>query len=96
MVENRPLQNVLNHLTLIAGIVMVGFSIYITMVASGHEALDVMTTIVMGTDKMLTVMDEIPDWNITMVTAILAALPPLVVVVVIQRQFVKGLLETEK
>jgi len=55
-----------------------------------------MTTIVMGTVKMLTVMDEIPDWNITMATAILALLPPLVVVVVMQRQFVKGLIETEK
>lgn len=55
-----------------------------------------MTTIVMGTVKMLTVMDEIPDWNITMATAILALLPPLVVVVVMQRQFVRGLLETEK
>ena len=96
MVENRPLQNVLNHLTLIVGIVMVGFPIYIAMVASSHEAVNVMTTIVMGTAKMLTVMDEIPDWNITMATAILAALPPLVVVVVIQHQFVKELLETDK
>ena len=55
-----------------------------------------MTTIVMGTAKMLTVMDEIPDWNITMATAMLALLPPLVVVVIMQRQFVKGLIETEK
>lgn len=55
-----------------------------------------MTTIVMGTVKMLTVMDEIPDWNITMATAVMAMLPPIVVVVVMQRQFVKGLLETEK
>jgi len=55
-----------------------------------------MTTIVMGTVKMLTVMDEIPDWNITMATAIMALLPPLVVVVIMQRQFVKGLIETEK
>jgi sn-glycerol 3-phosphate transport system permease protein len=55
-----------------------------------------MTTIVMGTAKMLTVMDEIPDWNITMATAVMALLPPIVVVVVMQRQFVKGLLETEK
>ena len=55
-----------------------------------------MTTIVMGTAKMLTVMDEIPDWNITMATATMALLPPIVVVVVMQRQFVKGLLETEK
>jgi len=31
-----------------------------------------------------------------MATAILAMLPPLLVVIVMQRQFVKGLVETEK
>ena len=49
------------------------------------------------TDKeMTTVMDEIPDWNINMATAIFALLPPIVVVVFMQYQFVKGLIETEK
>ena len=55
-----------------------------------------MTTIVMGIQRMLYVADAIPEWNITMATAILAMLPPLLVVVVMQRQFVKGLVETEK
>ena len=55
-----------------------------------------MTTIVMGIQRMLYVADAIPEWNITMATAILAMLPPLLVVIVMQRQFVKGLVETEK
>jgi len=55
-----------------------------------------MTTIVMGIQRMLYVADAIPEWNITMATAILAMLPPLFVVIVMQRQFVKGLVETEK
>ena len=55
-----------------------------------------MTTIVMGIQRMLYVADAVPEWNLTMTTAILAMLPPVVVVLVLQRQFVKGLVETEK
>ncbi len=55
-----------------------------------------MTTIVMGIQRMLFVADAVPEWNLTMSTAILAMLPPVVVVLVMQRQFVKGLVETEK
>ena len=55
-----------------------------------------MTTIVMGIQRMLFVADAVPEWNLTMATAILALLPPVIVVVVMQRQFVKGLIETEK
>ncbi len=55
-----------------------------------------MTTIVMGIQRMLFVADAVPEWNLTMATAMLAMLPPVVVVLVMQRQFVKGLVETEK
>ena len=55
-----------------------------------------MTTIVMGIQRMLFVADAVPEWNLTMTTAILAMLPPVVVVLAMQRQFVKGLVETEK
>ena len=55
-----------------------------------------MTTIVMATTQMLSVMDGIPDWSNVMATAMLAMLPPVIVVVVMQRLFIKGLLETEK
>jgi len=36
------------------------------------------------------------DWPIIMATALLAMLPPVVVVVLMQRWFVRGLTETEK
>jgi sn-glycerol 3-phosphate transport system permease protein len=55
-----------------------------------------MATIVMGIQRMLFVADAIPEWNLTMATAILAMLPPVLVVLIMQRQFVKGLVETEK
>ena len=55
-----------------------------------------MTTIVMGIQRMLFVADAVPEWNLTMTTAMLAMLPPVVVVLVLQRQFVKGLVEPEK
>ncbi len=55
-----------------------------------------MTTIVMGIQAMLYVPDDINEWNLTLATAILAMLPPVVVILVLQRQFVKGLIETEK
>ena len=55
-----------------------------------------MTTIVMATNQMLTVMDGIPDWSTVMATAMLALLPPVIVVVIMQRLFIKGLIETEK
>ena len=55
-----------------------------------------MTTIVMGIQAMLYVPDDINEWNKTMATAILAMLPPVVVILAMQRQFVKGLIETEK
>ncbi len=55
-----------------------------------------MTTIVVGMQQMLYVQDNIPEWHLTMATAMLAMLPPLTVVIIMQRQFVKGLVETEK
>ncbi len=55
-----------------------------------------MTTVVMGIQAMLYVPDDINEWNKTMATAILAMLPPVIVILALQRQFVKGLIETEK
>jgi sn-glycerol 3-phosphate transport system permease protein len=55
-----------------------------------------MYTIVMGIQRMVTVADTEPVWNLTMAVAMLALLPPVVVVLVMQRWFVRGLIETEK
>ncbi|WP_174803332.1 sn-glycerol-3-phosphate ABC transporter permease UgpE [Martelella limonii] len=55
-----------------------------------------MTTIIIGLRKMVDFTDASTPWNYVMVTAILAIIPPIVVVVLMQRWFVKGLVETEK
>ncbi|MFW5734100.1 MAG: sn-glycerol-3-phosphate ABC transporter permease UgpE [Oceanidesulfovibrio sp.] len=55
-----------------------------------------MYTVVMGIQRMVTATDWVPDWNLIMATAILALLPPVIVVIAMQRLFIKGLVETEK
>ncbi len=55
-----------------------------------------MNTIVMGIKQMLPTPDDYGNWPVTMATAILAIIPPVAVVVIMQRLFVKGLIETEK
>ena len=39
---------------------------------------------------------QLPEWNIIMAAAIMVLLPPVAVIVLLQRWFVKGLIETEK
>ena len=53
-------------------------------------------TIVMGIQRMTNVGEGLPIWHLTMGTAVLAMLPPVLVVLVMQRLFVKGLVESEK
>lgn len=53
-------------------------------------------TVVMGIKRMADVADAVPQWNVVMTAAVLAMLPPVLVVVLMQRLFVKGLVETEK
>jgi len=55
-----------------------------------------MYTVVMGLKRMVTVADQAAQWNLAMAAVILALLPPVVVVVLAQRWFVKGLIEPEK
>ncbi|GES41308.1 carbohydrate ABC transporter membrane protein 2 (CUT1 family) [Rhizobium sp. ERR 922] len=55
-----------------------------------------MSTIIIGLRKMVDFADAATPWNFVMVTAILAIIPPILVVVLMQRWFVKGLVETEK
>jgi sn-glycerol 3-phosphate transport system permease protein len=57
---------------------------------------DSMQTIVIGIKKMITTQDALTEWQIAMTTAVLAMLPPVAVVILMQRLFVKGLVETEK
>jgi sn-glycerol 3-phosphate transport system permease protein len=55
-----------------------------------------MTTIVIGVARTLPTDNADTQWNITMATTLLATLPPIVVVLLLQRWFVKGLVEPEK
>ena len=55
-----------------------------------------MYPIVMGIRSMTAGPDSQVQWNLVMATAILAMLPPALVVVLMQKWFVKGLVDTEK
>ena len=55
-----------------------------------------MTTIVIALKKMVSFADADTQWHLVMVTAILAIVPPILVVVAMQRWFVRGLVDTEK
>jgi sn-glycerol 3-phosphate transport system permease protein len=53
-------------------------------------------TVVMTVSRQATVVDTVPAWNLIMAQAMLSMLPPVLVVMFMQRQFVRGLVETEK
>jgi sn-glycerol 3-phosphate transport system permease protein len=55
-----------------------------------------MYTTVIGIKRMITAGDAATDWNLVMATAILAMLPPALVVILMQKWFVKGLVDSEK
>jgi len=55
-----------------------------------------MYTAVIGIKRMIVTGDALTEWNLVMATAMLALLPPALVVLLMQRWFVKGLVETEK
>ncbi|MCM2252305.1 MAG: sn-glycerol-3-phosphate ABC transporter permease UgpE [Ramlibacter sp.] len=55
-----------------------------------------MYPVVIGIKRMIAGGDAANEWNVIMATALLAMLPPAVVVVLMQKWFVKGLVESEK
>jgi sn-glycerol 3-phosphate transport system permease protein len=55
-----------------------------------------MYTVVIGIKRMITGGDAATEWHLVMATAILALLPPALVVLLMHRWFVKGVVETEK
>jgi sn-glycerol 3-phosphate transport system permease protein len=55
-----------------------------------------MYPVVIGIKRMIASGDAAVDWNLVMATAMLAMIPPAIVVVLMQRWFVKGLVDTEK
>ncbi len=55
-----------------------------------------MNTIVMGIKQMFPSGDDTADWPVIMATSILAMIPPVIVVISMQKLFIRGLLESEK
>ena len=55
-----------------------------------------MYTTVIGIKRMISGGDAATDWNLVMATAVLAMLPPALVVILMQKWFVKGLVDSEK
>jgi sn-glycerol 3-phosphate transport system permease protein len=55
-----------------------------------------MYPIVVGIKQMVGSGESVTDWNVVMATAMLAMLPPALVVILMQKWFVKGLVDTEK
>ena len=53
-------------------------------------------TVVMGIRRMMNAGESLPVWHLIMATSVLAMLPPIFVVLAMQRLFVKGLVESEK
>lgn len=55
-----------------------------------------MNTVVMGIKQMFPSGDDTADWPVIMATSILAMIPPILVVVSMQKLFVRGLVDSEK
>lgn len=60
------------------------------------KTTDDFTPIVVGIRTMISAGDGVTHWNLVMATAILAMLPPGLVVLLMQKWFVKGLIDSEK
>ncbi|MEQ8658281.1 MAG: sn-glycerol-3-phosphate ABC transporter permease UgpE [Hyphomicrobiales bacterium] len=55
-----------------------------------------MNTIVMGLKQMFPSGDDVADWPVIMATSILAMIPPVIVVISMQKLFIRGLVDSEK
>jgi len=57
---------------------------------------DNMRVVVVGIASTVPTGTQLPEWNLVMAAAMMALVPPVLVVIFLQRWFVHGLLETEK
>ncbi len=55
-----------------------------------------MNTIVMGIRQMFPSGDDVADWPVIMATSILAMIPPIIIVISMQKLFIRGLVDSEK
>lgn len=63
------------------------------LIITTHED---MYPIVVGIRRMISGGDSVTEWNVVMATALLAMIPPALVVMLMQKWFVKGLIDSEK
>jgi AcrR family transcriptional regulator len=86
LIKNAKQSNSLTHGCLMAN----------TMVEFGSSGAQISAKVGRHFERMIAGGDSATEWNLVMATAILAMLPPALVVILMQRWFVKGLVETEK
>ena len=55
-----------------------------------------MKVVVVGIASTIPTGTQLPEWNLVMATAIMAILPPVIIILLMQRWFVHGLIESEK
>ncbi|MBW2659245.1 MAG: ABC transporter permease subunit [Deltaproteobacteria bacterium] len=55
-----------------------------------------MTTAVIGLQNLIPQADDLPEWNVALGAAMMVMLPPVLIVLSMQRWFVRGLIEKEK
>ncbi len=55
-----------------------------------------MKTAVIGLQNLIPQADDIPEWNVALAAALIVMLPPILVVLLMQRWFVKGLVDIDK
>lgn len=63
------------------------------LIITTHED---MYPVVIGIKRMIAGGDSVTEWNLVMATALLAMIPPVAVVIFMQKWFVKGLIDAEK
>jgi len=55
-----------------------------------------MSTIIMGVDMMIGGSDDVTTWPVVMAASILSMLPPIIVVLSMQKLFIRGLTDSDK
>ena len=55
-----------------------------------------MNTVIMGVEQMIGGQDDVTPWPVVMAASIMAMLPPIIVVVSMQKLFIRGLTDSDK
>ena len=55
-----------------------------------------MRVVVVGIASTIPTGTQLPEWNLVMAVAMMALIPPVLVVLLMQRYFMHGLIEPEK